>query len=61
MQQRSITLIFPTLYHLWNFAKEINVYSVEIFVAKKMLVCECTEEQIRLAQTKYAAREPSVA
>jgi hypothetical protein len=57
MQERSTKLIFPTLYHLWKFAKEIDIHSAEIIASKKMLVCECKEEDIRLAETKYGARE----
>jgi hypothetical protein len=60
MQQSTTKLVFPTLHLLWEFAKEINVHSVEIIVSKKMLVCECKDEDVRLAETKYGARQLSV-
>jgi hypothetical protein len=61
MQQSTTKLVFPTLHLLWEFAKEINVHSVEIIVSKKMLLCECKEDDISLATSKYGARQLSMA
>lgn len=48
-------LVFPTLYNLWQFAQAINVRSMEINTARRLLICPCKEADVTLAKEAYGA------
>jgi hypothetical protein len=50
-----IALQFSDMYQLWAFAKQLTCKSLEIIPGAKSLLCDCTEEEIRLALSQYGA------
>ena len=55
MPAKKVTLIFPSLPQLWNFAQAIRASSIEIISATSTLTCDCNDEDIKLAKEKYGA------
>jgi hypothetical protein len=53
--KREVTLQFPTFEALWAFNVTIHSPFFELNPRKKMLFCECTDEQLNLALTRYHA------
>lgn len=53
--KRQVTLQFPSLSNLKAFQLNINLLFFEINGTEKTLRCACTEEQIKLAKSKFNA------
>lgn len=53
--KREVTLQFPSFEALWAFNLSIHSPFFEFNPRKKMLYCECTDDQINLALTRYRA------
>jgi len=53
---KRVTLQFPDLYLLWSFAQTLQSNNLEINTASKTLVCNCTQENIADATSRYAAK-----
>jgi len=51
-----IALQFHTMRALWNFAQVIDCKTIEIHSREVKLICDCSNEEIQLALTKYEAR-----
>ena len=56
MPEQKVTLLFPSMRHLWDFVQEINVSHIEVVTATISLTCNCHEQHIQLAKEKYGAR-----
>ena len=52
---KKVCLQFPTLYALWEFAQTLKINTIEINTRKKTLTCDCNEEDLNKALTKYKA------
>ncbi len=46
---------FRDMHLLWSFAQQLKCKSLEIIPASKVLLCECAEDEIRLALSQYGA------
>ena len=55
MSAQKVTLIFPSLRQLWDFAQAIHANSIEIISTTCTLICDCKEADIQLAKEKYGA------
>lgn len=55
MPAQKVTLIFPSLRHLWEFAQAIQVNSIEIIAKTSTLICDCKDADVQLAKEKYGA------
>jgi len=53
---KKITLVFPTMYVLWQFRNAIRANHVEINVSRCSLTCNCNEEQLKKAMSEYGAK-----
>ncbi|GAC1427037.1 MAG: hypothetical protein NVS1B13_19860 [Flavisolibacter sp.] len=53
---KKVRLIFPDIFSLWQFKREITGGLIEADFGKKTLICDCTSEQIELAVIKYKAK-----
>ena len=53
---KTITLVFPTMYVLWQFKNAIRANRVEINVQLCALTCDCREEEVKLAVETYGAK-----
>jgi hypothetical protein len=53
---KRVTLKFPTLFLLWSFAQTLTSHSVEINTRERILICDCTEENIEEALKNFKAR-----
>lgn len=51
-----VTLQFPTVKLLWGFRLEIETDVFEINLRNHTLTCHCSEQHIKLAVEKYAAK-----
>jgi hypothetical protein len=51
-----IALQFSDVYMLWEFAKQLTCKSLEFIPADKSLLCDCTEDEIHLALSRYGAK-----
>jgi len=52
---KRVTLQFPDLYLLWSFAKTLDSNNLEINTATKILICNCSDENVVEATGKYKA------
>jgi hypothetical protein len=52
-----VTLEFPDLYHLWQFAITLKDHSIQINTISITLTCMCREEDIQKALTNYKAKK----
>jgi hypothetical protein len=48
-----ITYQFPTIQAMWAFKHEIHTNFYEMDARKRVLTCECTNDQMDLAIIKY--------
>lgn len=48
MSKTRIVIAFKNLHLLWNFVQRIHVVNIEINTADKILICECTEQDLTL-------------
>ena len=55
MSVQKVTLVFPTLHQLWDFAQAIRANTTEINSTTRTLICDCNDEDITLAKEKYGA------
>jgi hypothetical protein len=53
--KQTVTLHFPSLDDLYKFSKEVGPNNFEISIRALLLSCDCTDEHIKLAITKYRA------
>ncbi len=53
--KEKVSLLFPTLHHLWSFTQSAKINSVEIITSECMLICDCKGADIELAQEQYGA------
>jgi hypothetical protein len=53
--KQTVTLHFPSLDDLYKFSKEVGPNNFEISIRALLLSCDCTDEHIKLAVTKYGA------
>ena len=51
-----VTLEFPDLYNLWQFAITLTNHSIQIQTNSKTLTCNCNEGDIHNAITNYRAK-----
>lgn len=56
MSKEKIMIQFNSLHQLWLFVQEIKVNNVEIRTKDCLLICDCSEEDVRLAE-KYNGRK----
>lgn len=47
---------FPTIRDLWKFRVEVNALMFEINFLRRTLICECSDEDLDLAVSKYSAK-----
>ena len=52
MSKNKIVIRFKSLYELWQFLQTIKTPSVEIRIKERLLICECSNEEIQSA-VKY--------
>jgi hypothetical protein len=52
---QQVSLVFPSLHHLWGFVREAKMNYQEIVTASFTLVCECPDKDVHLAKEKYDA------
>lgn len=52
---QQVTLVFPSLHHLWGFVREAKINYEEIVSDSFTLVCQCPDKDLHLAKEKYAA------
>jgi hypothetical protein len=50
MSKNKVTVRFRDLHQLWQFAQTIKARSIEIIPDKLLLLCECSEDDLRLAE-----------
>lgn len=55
-KQDSISLQFPDMRLLWQFAQKLACKSIEINTRTFILNCDCSSEEITVATTQYKAR-----
>ena len=55
---QQITLVFPSLHHLWGFVREAKINYMEMITESHTLVCECDDKEADLAKEKYGAILP---
>lgn len=55
-QKKGIMLQFPTLSLLWHFAKELQSKNIHINTLERVLICDCSDDEINLALTAFKAR-----
>ena len=51
-----VTLVFPTLYRLWQFRETLATNHVEINAGTCTLTCNCDEIQVKRAIDDFGAR-----
>lgn len=51
-----VAIQFPTVYDLWNFRRETGITLFDIVNDPRTIICECTDEEINLAITKYQGK-----
>ncbi len=51
-----VTIVFNSLLKLWDFKQLLQRRPVRTNVFRKLIVCDCTEAEISLAQFAYAAK-----
>ena len=51
-----VTLEFPDLYNLWQFAITLTDHSIQIQTNSKTLTCSCMEQDVNKAITQYKAK-----
>jgi hypothetical protein len=52
-----VTLEFPDLYHLWQFAITLTDHSLQIHTNSKTLTCSCSDHDVNNAINHYRARK----
>ena len=52
---KEVTLVFPNVRALWDFAQTLKGTTMEINTSTNTLLCECNGTDIALAQEKYRA------
>jgi len=52
-----VTLEFPDLYNLWQFAITLTDHSIQIQTSTKTLTCSCTDIDVRKAINHYKAKK----
>ena len=52
-----VTLEFPDLYHLWQFAITLTDHSIQIHTNSKTLTCSCTVIDVNKAINLYKAKK----
>jgi hypothetical protein len=50
MANNKIVIEFRNIHQLWSFAQRIKALNIEIFTAEKILICDCSEEDLTLLQ-----------
>jgi hypothetical protein len=55
--KRKVTLVFPTVIKLWEFAETLDKHEVEIDSKYRTLRCDCKIPDIDRAIKCYGARE----
>jgi hypothetical protein len=53
---KRVVLQFPTLHLLWTFVQTLTSHSAEINTSDRILICDCTEENIADAVAYFQAR-----
>ena len=48
MSKKISTIAFKNIRQLWNFAQRINATNIEILTSDMILICNCTEEDLKL-------------
>jgi hypothetical protein len=52
---KKVTLLFPSLYRLWQFRETLETTHVEINTGNCALSCNCNEGQVNRAITDFGA------
>jgi hypothetical protein len=52
---QNVTLVFPNIKALWDFAQAAKIRSMEINTLSRTLVCDSDRAEIQIAQEKYNA------
>ena len=52
---QKVTLVFPNIRALWEFAQATQIRSMEINTATHTLSCECNGTDLEFAREKYHA------
>lgn len=55
MAKNKITISFENIHQLWSFAQNIKAVNIEIITTQKILICNCSEEDLSLLP-KYNGR-----
>ena len=48
MSKRKITIVFESIHQLWAFAQKINTNNIEIITAERILICDCSAEDVKM-------------
>lgn len=54
---RNVTLLFPTVIKLWEFAQTLDKHQVEIDAKLRTLKCGCRQADVDRAIISYGASE----
>lgn len=52
---KRITLAFPSLHLLWNFAQTLQTHYIQINSIERKLVCDCGEADVSRAIMQFQA------
>jgi hypothetical protein len=53
MSTSKVTIRFTSLTNLWAFRLAIQANEFKMNLAELTIICECSKEQIKLAQNRY--------
>lgn len=56
MQKTKVSIQFTSLTRLWQFRMAIDANIFEMNMTQIAITCECTKEQIHMAETIYYGR-----
>lgn len=51
-----VSIRFTSLTKLWSFRMDIHVNVFEMNIAELTITCQCSEEDIKLAENKYGGK-----
>lgn len=52
MSKKKVVIKFKSIYQLWAYAQAIQAYSIEIIASEMILICDCSDKDLRLI-TEY--------
>lgn len=49
-------MVFTSLLKFWDFKQLLKRRPVQVSIFRKLIICDCTEAEISLAQNAYEAK-----